>query len=186
MGAFAAMAQNSYGLKILGGVFIGFGLIFLFQFVRSLQKKDNQEFGILIELPALFLLCIIIAMRVFHIHFPYVEWIFALAGLVIILIYINKMIYSFSEFRTKNIFLASLVLIFYLCIILFIVALITVPFATALAKVVGAIALILMIGFIVAALLPKRSLIDGNNVSALFLVPYIFILYSFYQHRHSS
>ena len=159
------MAQNSYGLKILGGVFIGFGVIFLFQLAQNVQKKDDKDIGTLIELPALFLLSIIIALRVFHIHFIYIEWIFALAGLALIIVYINKMINSFQSLQQENIFLAILVLIFQLCIVLFTISLIAVPFIPELSVVIGATALILLIGGIVTVFVRRQFLVEGNNIS---------------------
>ena len=43
MGAFAAMAQNSYGLKIMGGVAFVFGLLFIVEFIVALQRKENEQ-----------------------------------------------------------------------------------------------------------------------------------------------
>ena len=43
MGAFASMAQNSYGLKLMGGVAFVFGLVFIVEFISGLGKKDNKD-----------------------------------------------------------------------------------------------------------------------------------------------
>ncbi|MBA2746636.1 MAG: hypothetical protein H0U44_10455, partial [Flavisolibacter sp.] len=42
MGAFASMAQNSYGLKIMGGVAFVFALVFLLEFISVLRTKDKR------------------------------------------------------------------------------------------------------------------------------------------------
>ena len=80
MGAFASMAQNSYGLKIMGGVAFVFGLLFLIEFISVLSEKGKKDIYRLIEPACLLTLSIIFALRVFYIHFPFVEWLFAEIG----------------------------------------------------------------------------------------------------------
>ena len=80
MGAFASMAQNSYGLKIMGVVAIAFGLVFLLEFITALGKKEKKDGYALAELAAMILFSGIFGCRIFHIHFPYIEWLFAAAG----------------------------------------------------------------------------------------------------------
>ncbi|HSF44363.1 MAG TPA: hypothetical protein VLA58_00080, partial [Chitinophagaceae bacterium] len=43
MGAFASMAQNSYGLKLLGVVGMLFGLLFLYQLIRFLMRPGKTD-----------------------------------------------------------------------------------------------------------------------------------------------
>ncbi len=42
MGAFAAMAQNNYGLNIMGGVAFVFALVFLVEFISVLRTKIKE------------------------------------------------------------------------------------------------------------------------------------------------
>ena len=44
MGAFASMAQNNYGMKILAGVAVAFGIVFLIRFLESFKEKSNKYF----------------------------------------------------------------------------------------------------------------------------------------------
>ncbi len=90
MGAFASMAQNSYGLKIMGGVAFVFGLLFLIEFISVLQEKGKKDIYKLIEPVCLLLLSVIFAFRVFYIYFFFVELLFASVGAVLILIYTIK------------------------------------------------------------------------------------------------
>ena len=190
MGAFASMAQNSYGLKIMGGVAFVFALVFLVEFISVLRTKDKRDVYSLIEPACLFLLSFIFGLRVFYIHFPNVELLFAGAGILLVLIYLRKMILRFRKLQPKNSLLAMLVLVFHLCIILFLISLVLVPFAPKIAEVAGAGALILLLGFIVAGFFRKDLLVDGENISAFKMVTYfkdhsiiiisIFLLFSFY------
>src|SRR5271170_4444005 len=95
-GAFASMAQNSYGLTILGGVSIAFGLLFLVQGVRNLRKKQSTYKRANLELFALFLLSFLFSLRILYIHFPYVEWVFAFAGGLLGIYYFFQMIQTFN------------------------------------------------------------------------------------------
>ena len=80
MGAFASMAQNSYGPKIMGGVAFLFGLVFIAEIFSFLRKKDARDPFIFLELAGLILMAVIFGLRVFYIHFPFIELIFAAAG----------------------------------------------------------------------------------------------------------
>src|SRR6187431_3330124 len=127
MGAFASMAQNSYGLKIMGGVAFVFALVFLVEFISVFRKKDNRDMYTLAEPACLFILSIVFGLRVFYIHFSYIELLFGAAGAILVLIYFRKMMIRFRHYRHRNNFLALLVLFFHLSIILFLVSLTLVP-----------------------------------------------------------
>src|ERR1043166_4464118 len=125
MGTFASMAQNSYGLRIMGGVGFAFGLLFLFELVSVLRKKGDKDVFAVIELVCLFLLSSIFALRIFFIRFSYVEFLFAAAGMLLTLIYVRKMVMSFRQLQPKSNLMAILLLVFHLSIILFFVSLVS-------------------------------------------------------------
>jgi hypothetical protein len=170
MGAFASMAQNNYGLKIMGGVAFVFGLVFIIQFISALRKKDKKEVYSLIEIICFFLLSVIFGFRIFYIHFPYIELLFGIAAVLLMLIYFRKMIIRFRHFQPKNSLLAMLVLVFHLSIILFLFSLAMVPFVPQIAKVTGVVALILLLSFIIAGIFKKDFLVGGENVPAFKMV----------------
>src|SRR5450432_230570 len=91
MGAFASMAQNSYGLKVMGGVAFVFGGVFLLEFIQALNKKEKKDGLALAELAAMILFAVIFGCRVFNIYFPFIEWVFAAAGAVLVFFYIRKL-----------------------------------------------------------------------------------------------
>jgi uncharacterized membrane protein len=72
-GAFASMAQNGYGIQMMGIVAAAFGFVFLIQFVQVLMKKGTNEPRLLTELFSLIVISTILSMRVFYIYFHYVS-----------------------------------------------------------------------------------------------------------------
>lgn len=191
MGTFASMAQNSYGLKIMGGVAFVFGLVFIFEFISGLRKKsEGANVYTLIEPACLFLLSVIFGFRIFYIHFPYIELLFGAAAILLVLFYLVEMISRFRHFQNKNSFLAILVIFYHLSIILFLASLAMVPFAPKIAEVTGVAALILLLVFIAAGFFRKDLLVDGEKVSAFKMVRrfkghsviiiFLFLLFSLY------
>lgn len=191
MGTFASMAQNSYGLRIMGGVAFVFGLVFLAEFISGLRKKtEEKNLYDTLEPASLFLLSVIFGLRVFYVHFPFVEYLFATAAIVLATIYLAKMIFRFRHFQYRNNFLAVLLILYHLSILLFMVSLALVSFAPKIGEVTGAVALVLLLVFIVTGFLKKNLLVDGENISALkivrrfrdhsVIIVTIFLLFSFY------
>ena len=169
-GAFASMAQNSYGIKIMGGVAFAFGLVFLVEFISVLRRNEKKDVYTIMEPLCLCLLSFIFSLRVFYIHFPYIEILFVVAGLVLVLIYLRKVILRFRHFRSKNNYLAILILVFHLSIILFLISLTMLLFAPKTSELTGALALVLLVGFVVAAVFKRILMVDGEKVSAFSIV----------------
>ena len=190
MGSFASMAQNSYGLKIMGGVGFVFGLLFFIEFISILRKKGNKDVFVIIEPLCLFFLSIILALRVYYIHFSYVELLFTVAGVLLMLIYLRKMILNFREVQPKNNLMAIIIVVFHLSIILFFGSLVMVPFYQKISEVTGIIAFILLLGFIVMGLVRKDLMVDGEKISSFRMVSHfkdhsivigvLFLLFSLY------
>lgn len=170
MGTFASMAQNSYGLKIMGGVAFLFGLVFIVEFISILRKNDEKDRFVLIELACLCLLSVIFGFRVFYIHFPYIELLFGAAATLLALIYLMEMILRFRHFQKKNKLIAIVVIVYHLSIILFLGSLAMIPFAPKIAEFTGAAALILLAVFIIAGLFLKDLLVDGENISVFKII----------------
>jgi hypothetical protein len=165
MGAFASMAQNTYGLRILGGVAIVFGLVFLFRFLKSIQSTVSIPTINKVELVCLSLLSSLLACRIFHIYFPFLETAFALTGLVLSFVYAKKMILHSSELRPKNAILSIIIFIYYLSLCLSIIALVAVPFLPQYTEYIGIVAFTLLAAFIASAILRGKFMIDGADIS---------------------
>ena len=170
MGAFASMAQNSYGLKILGGVSIAFGLVFLYQFFEKLGKKAGRDTNDSFELISLSILAFVFALRIFHVYFPFIEILFEAAGLLLIWVYLQKLISSYRKYNLKNMRLAILLSVYYLSIICFITSLVLAPFVLQFSAYIGGLAIVLLTGFILGSILTGEIILEGESLVALSLI----------------
>ncbi|MBS1554456.1 MAG: hypothetical protein JSU09_05990 [Bacteroidetes bacterium] len=75
MGAFAAMALNSYGILLMSYVALGFGIVFLFELLLLLPKEEEMtkfyKGSLALELLALSGLCILYSLRGISVEIPY-------------------------------------------------------------------------------------------------------------------
>ena len=170
MGAFASMAQNSYGLKIMGGVSFVFGFLFITEFIIVLRKEEKKDLLKLIEPACLAILSFIFGLRVFYIHFNYVELLFGAAAILLILVYLKKMFLRYHHFKLKNSLLATLILVFHLSIILFLISLAIVSFAAKTAEYSGIGSFVLLLYFLIVGFLKKDLLVEGDKISAFAMV----------------
>lgn len=165
LGAFASMAQNGYGITIIGGVAITFGLVFLWQTFQMLKSEKNTKSQTVVELLSLFLLSTLLAFRVFYIHFPFVEYLFGLAGLSLILAYFKKITNSYSTVRLQNRSAFLLSLLFFGSLTFYLATLTVMPFIPWLAEAFGAIAFVMIISFGMIALQKRELMIEGDKIS---------------------
>ncbi|HLA58674.1 MAG TPA: hypothetical protein VK622_07935 [Puia sp.] len=190
MGGFASMAQNSYGLPIISAVCMAFGLIFFVQFIQALRANEPNRTEQVIEFFVLFILAFIFTLRTLQIYFPFVEWIFVAAAVVLALNYLTRLRHWFRHINLKHKTLARLILIVYLSIVLFCIAMVEITFKPRIARWTGGLALILIFVFLLTSLLKGRFLIEGENKSAfsiiagfkdrLYLLLSLFIIFSLY------
>lgn len=169
MGAFASMAQNDYGVTILGLVAISFSLLFLIQLISFVNKKE-RDWGTVIELTTLIFLAGIMALRVFYVYFGFLEMIFGIAGISLMLVYFRKATNAYSSISRKSKSLTGLVLAYYFSIILYLFSMIAVPFFPSLSEPAGVLAFGLLILFIVLNITAGNILYNGENVSGLTFV----------------
>ena len=170
MGAFASMAQNSYGLKLMGGVSFVFAGVFLLELIQALGNQEKKDVFAIAELAAMILFAVIFGCRVFNIYFPFIEWVFVAAGAVLVIFYIRKLFIRYRRLVSRNPALARLGLIFHLSIILFLLSMIMTPFAAKQATWVGMVGFVFLLLFIVGAMVKKNYLVEGNKITPLQLV----------------
>jgi hypothetical protein len=166
MGAFASMARNNYGYTILGWVAIIFGCVFLYQFIQKFRKRERDDWSRLAEPLSLTVLSIIFALRIFQVHFPFVELLFLAAGIALILIYLRKMQINYRRYLVENKNLARLLLVFYASIVFFLISLVFTPFIPRVAEYTGILGFFLMIFFLLTAIFGKNFLVGGEKLSA--------------------
>jgi cytochrome b subunit of formate dehydrogenase len=170
MGAFASMAQNNYGLTLLGTVALSFGLLFLYQFFQTFKDDERKDYLLQAELISLFVISILFALRMFHVYVPFSEFLFSIAGLVLIFVYVKKMLQRYGILGSKNMNAARLSLVYHLSLILFIISLIAAPILPQLYAYLGIAAFILLVGFLITGLLVPKYLLDGSEFSVFKLV----------------
>lgn len=184
------MAQNSYGLKIIGGVAFAFGFLFLLQMINIIRRKEEQDPLAIPELSGLILISVFLGFRVFYFHFPFVEWLFAAAGILLTLVYLKKMVSRYQDMQSKNKLLAILLASFHLSIILFIVSLVLAPFLPVFSSLAGVAAFVIILVFIISGFLKKKLIAEGENIPVFtavrkfkdhsIVIATLFLLFSLY------
>jgi hypothetical protein len=167
LGGFASMAQNDYGMLILSGVSITFGMIFLVQLIRTFQSGKDSDPSLRLELFSLFLLAILFSLRTFQLYIPFSEWIFAFASLALAAIYFNRMIRHYRQYESENKILAVLVAVFYLSIVVFFLAMVMTSFNSEMVKITGGIASVLIFGALLFSLFNGSFVVMGENTTAV-------------------
>jgi hypothetical protein len=190
MGAFASMAQNSYGMQIISMVTIAFGLIFLIRFVGQLNDGGGSDKLAPTEYLSLFLLALIFTFRSFQVYFPYIEWLFGISGIVIAGIYTVKAIRHFRYYKQKNITVAFLLMIAYFSISFFSLAMVLFAFNPLLARYLGIFSLVLIAGFLFGGIFYGRFLVGLEKTSVFkviagfrdrfYLLLTLFVLFTLY------
>lgn len=167
MGSFASMAQNDYGVIILGLVAAGFSLIFLIQLVSHVSKKGMSNWHAIIELASLSILAAILTLRIFYVHFEFVEYIFGIAGIILIVVYLLRIIDSRKSIPNTSKNLGLLIVLFYSSIVFYLSSMITVAFFPSLAEPSGGVAFALILVFVALGVRKSYLIDDGEKVSAI-------------------
>jgi uncharacterized protein with PQ loop repeat len=170
MGGFASMAQNDYGMKILGLVALAFGVLFGVQLISFFRNKENENLSEVLELVCLIVLAAILAMRVYYLHFPLVEVVFVIAGFFMVLIYARKLVRTYQENQTKSKLMAWFIVLFHASIILYVVSMTAVAFVPSLSEPAGGVAFALILILTAANLVKRDTIIEGEKISILQLI----------------
>jgi hypothetical protein len=170
MGGFAAMAQNDYGITILGMIGFAFAALFASQLLPMLTGKEVWVSWDVLELGCLCILASIMGLRVFYIHFEFVEWIFGAAGAMLVVAYVFKLIQTYREIQGTNNQLSWLAACFHSSIIFYTLSTVLVPFVPWLAEPAGAIGFALLIAFVIANYWKKNLMLKGEKITDLAFV----------------
>lgn len=163
-GAFASMAQNAYGMTLLGIAATCFALLFAIQWLRAWNRK-GKNWLTLTELTCLFLLSALLALRVFNIHFQSVEAIFTGTALVLAIVYAIRLARCFiPETRVAG-KLSWLVLFYYLSVILFLLAASLAPLIPGAVAPSGILAFVLLLLFVIGSWISRDQIIEGEKIS---------------------
>ena len=171
MGAFASMAQNSYGMKLMGLVCLGFCLTFLYELFFSVPKlqdlslKSKRWFSL--ELVALNFLALLFFFRSFLIEIPGGrEWIlFTLVALFGITLF-NAWVHVWRS-RVIHKMLSLGVLFYYGALLFFIITFFAGVVRQEIAKILGPIGFIFLFGFFMTVLIFRNRIFEGEEMSIL-------------------
>jgi hypothetical protein len=165
LSAFASMAQNYYGIKILGTAALAFGLIFLLQLREDLKSKHLNKWVVIAELTGLTVISIILCLRIFFIRFPFVEFIFGVSGLLVIISYVVRIIDVWKKIRLKSFVLTMLLISFLASITSYTISMTIVPFYPLIADPFGVAGFILFIAFVVGGFMQKHIILNGDRIT---------------------
>ena len=166
MGAFASMAQNNYGIKLLGVVSIAFGVLFAMQLINYLSNADGKNPYVVLELVCMIVLAAIFALRIFYTRIPYIDWIFMGAAAILCVLYIRKMMLSYRSLYWKSRPLAISMVAFYGSIVFFLVSILLMNDAARISRWAGIAGLVLVLLLVLMGFFTKRRMLEGENLTA--------------------
>ena len=164
MGTFASMAQNEYGNVLLGCVAFAFAFLFMLQLLGSTTWPDRDHVAQL-ELISLLMLALILGLRVFYLRFPGVEWVYAGAGGLLVVVHLVRMFAHRRMYVRQNGILSWLIVMFHLTVIVYVLSMVLVPFAPAVGRPAGEIAFVFLLVFLVVGYVNRKLSVEGETVS---------------------
>lgn len=166
MGTFASMAQNDYGITILGLVSFSFCLLFTIQLIYFISKQGTKKHTVaVIEMISLVLLSGILSLRVFYIRFAFVEELFLIAGLLLIVAYGTKLFTLYKATESQSKLMARLIVLYHGSIIFYVVSMITVAFIPKLSEPTGGIGFVMIVLFTLLSFSKREILIGSEKLS---------------------
>lgn len=160
MGAFAAMAQNNYGLTILALVATGFAAVFIYLlFERKTKKKTAWQRA---ELILLDLLAALIAARIFTVQGAISDGLFLISIGGLVLLYGGHILSRKAGARTP-----LPVTLFYIIAILFLLSLFFTGFRPGFTGLFGILAMGLIFLWIFLAWFSRKRLVAGEPLTMM-------------------
>jgi len=163
-GGFAAIAQNSYGITILGWSTAAFAFLCSLGAIFSSTKSNIPRISIL-EYVALAIIFAIASLRVFLIHFVYVEVIFSMAATMLAIVYLRYIIHIYNTLKNENRQLFVSLALFYACITIFTLSLALNPISNFFSQIAGFIGVITFIMAVLSAFRIKSITAKGSEIS---------------------
>ena len=186
LGAFSSMAQNDYGLKIMGMASFVFTYLFISEPFIGLRKKA-KKFNIehVIELLCLSVIAFVFALRAFYIRFDGIEELFTLFAGILAVLYIYKTVKVVGSVWIENKLLASLSSLYFMSIAAYTLSMVVILFNPLLSEPLGGVGFGLLLLFLIGGGVRRELLLHGEkytlfkflssfkNKSALILVIYV-------------
>ena len=163
------MAQNDYGMTIIGYTCIAFALSFgntAFKTVKysGINKKTAWS---LIELVSLIIIAVIFSMRVFFIRFPFIELVFALAGLLLMIRFSLLIVSIIKTTWEESRILCINSTFYYLSVIFYTSSMVIVIINPLLSEPLGGLGFGFLILYLLGGLYYSKLFYKGEKYSAL-------------------
>lgn len=155
------MAQNNYGLDLIGFSSFAFGAIMLNDL--SKVKKDWIK---RIELGALIITTALFGMRALYFHLPYIEWVVTINSGVLAIIYLLRIIEANTN-RSSNQKFMLFIISYYSGLVLLLSSMSIRIFSPIISDALGGIGFGLLLLFGFGYYLLKKDLVDGENITLL-------------------
>ena len=174
MGAFASMAQNSYGMKLMGCACLGFSITFLHELIFSVPSYPDmtrqRKRWLALELAALSLMALLFFFRSFliEIMFGKEAVLLSLFALGVVSIF-NSFVYINRTWRANKL-LSFGIVSYYGALIFFIITFVAGVVRPAAAKMLGPVGFIFLLGFVLTGLVFRSKVFEGEKISLLHFV----------------
>lgn len=171
MGAFASMAQNTYGVKLMGFVCLGFAMMFLHEIIFAVDKRDDllksHKRWLILELSALSAIACLSFFRIRLIEVPLGKELIIILLAILLLIYFSHMLINARLTWRNDKKLFASILFYYGSLLTFIGAFLMGIIRPAYARFIGTIAISLLIGFGILVLLFRDLIFRNERVSVI-------------------
>jgi hypothetical protein len=164
-GAFASMAQNEYGMTLLGLTAACFGLLFTFQFIKT-AGYAHHTWQNMAELACLVVLSVLLTLRTFTIYSSWLELLFFVTAAILAIVYLSNLYQLVYQAKINNARLVALVVVFYLSLIFFILSAILISVWPEVTEPLWWLAFLLILLFALAAWAYNYFYIDGEKITA--------------------
>ena len=166
MGAFASMAQNTYGMTLLGVVAVIFAILFVSQWVQRTKKKGVTADARTVELASLTVMSILVSLKIFQLSFQASRWLMLIAGTALILVYGRSLVKFIREGSELPVLYRAFKITYYLTLIVFIISFAISDVAYRLSNNLVVVALVMAVVCLVMAVMNRRFLVNGSEETA--------------------
>jgi len=167
LGAFASMAQNNYGVKLLGVVATAFAVLFALEFIDEAGKGEQRDPFAVAELGCLVILAGIFASGIFFVRFPYMDLLFILSLSILFLLYLRKAVRAYTQFYNRSRQLSIGLMLFYGSICIFLLAYGLRSYFGKVSTGLGIAGLWMVLLLALIGFFTRKRIVDGQNMTGL-------------------
>ena len=167
IGAFASIALNEYGVKLIGIGCFGLATIFLLKLynIYTIEKPKLLKSLLIQEYAVMAIVVALFGLRALRIRFTFVEIIFVICSVFMVYIYI-RYLKSLSKKYNQNTTLLYAINLLYLSIILFFISLSLTFISSTISIIAGGLSFAVSLGFLVWYFWnDKTTLYKDDNVN---------------------